>query len=162
MSPTNSLAQPGGHFGAAAEASRSERNFRRAWAIGALAAAVIAGGVGLSSRAADEAADTTRARAAAPPHDTNPVGPDALPEPADNLEAFLAPYNSRTGAGTVEGAVIDQLRDLGYEASRAQINELRTATLRHNGWTEGEARQLPVRQGVRLLDAGAIKKILGR
>lgn len=118
------------------------------------------------------APDATELAAAVPenqiPNAVQPEVPQSVeaaqqPRPTATLEV----YSSRTGAGTVEGAVIEQVQGMDADLSgltaneRADvINEARQRTLQLNGWTEAEARRLQVGQIIELMRREELEEII--
>ncbi len=95
------------------------------------------------------------------------AGVDVAPSGANPQSTVLEAYNSQTGAGTVEGTALQQVEALNIDTSdltalqlESFTNDLRTATLELNGWTEQEARSLQVRQMIDLLPREQIEELL--
>lgn len=104
--------------------------------------------------------DTTQPNAPAAPEVTSP-SPEAQPE------TTVGAYNSATGAGTVEGNALQNVRELGIDTSdlssnqlESFTNQLRTETLQLNDWTEAQAVRLQQDQVMRLLHQEQIEAIL--
>lgn len=94
---------------------------------------------------------------------------ESLPSPVEVVpdEVSLPAYNSQTGAGTVEGSALEQVRLLGIDTSDLTdlqnerfTNLLRTETLELNDLTEAQARRLQVGRMIDMLQQVEIERLL--
>lgn len=77
-----------------------------------------------------------------------------------HITEALPTYNARTGAGTVDHLVADQVSHLGRHMTEAQHHALTQQTLHLNGLSWEDARHLPVGYHVHMLSQAQIEEIL--